>query len=1159
MSKSTLQSSYSSWSARVVKYEQSGIPASVWAPIAQNDMHKTYTADSTPMTNAEADIAVYSAWKGQSAVQESPRHSGGIMGDIKTVASNIIPDVGNIITSLPRGIGELGKELVTPSTYSNTGNDIGAALAAFSAGQYGQGARDVAKSPLLDLIPGVADVSNLTTAAGRTSLMEHPITAALDVLPITKPLSAATGAVAGIDAGAEGAAGALRAGKPLSAAVQGIDQSVLGGRGAALTSKLLNKAQLDLKNRMLSSELNREKLVGQDAHRKVTDSDKETIFKELGNDPEKMIAFSKKLATGDVLGMDATERTVYDKLGAARIKMEDRYTSAGDQVRMEEGMYPKTSPVVKAHNLRDRVGAKYDKATVDLTKAENRLQVAKSRQAVSVAAAQKVLTGMHATGAKVTAATREQTLRSVARSNTEVMRAQRAIATASRKVKDSSKLVKEADKSLQKAVIRDPPAHLHEAIKQNYRRRVAASYSSKTFPDGIPTEGAASSRILSEYNKVMKDISVTPIMDKFYDYVGKDEAKALFSDSVQEALKLDKEGLGPLYFHSLRDADMEKINSLHLARDKDMPEAQVKKRAFDITSSVMNVRAGYGRESLNIIQRDGMKNVYEKAIKPHEKPLRELMDNIYLPAAQKMIDAGKRRGVSVGDLSKTLLHKEWAEFDFDNYGIKRGTGALKSDSVWIPKSMADNLTQFQEGNRADQLLSNRAYQTTMKVFRTSVLYGPRHFAHVVIGGIMPLLLDDPMAITEFPKMWQMFKQLTLGKTFDATGMPGRPEDWATLSSHFDYKTDAGYKMLQTKVGNKYAEMLKDYWAKTGARPGKGIAQIEDAAQSMYQGSVYLRDIKKGVNPVQALEHARKLVVNLDSMSPFERTIMKQVFPFYSFTRFATKFLVQLPFDHPLRVSMLSQLSNQAQEEWGTGLPQTMMSLFFIGEPNAKGDITTVNLRNMNPFRSISNSFTLAGFMSSLNPLLQAPFVAAGFNTLGGTSQLYPEIVYDAQTGGLVAARPKGDLMTAAEGFVPELGALDAYFGISDNLRSLKTTDQGAFDRELMNMFNLPFAISQYNMPQTRGRIAENAYKGAQNALTAYKKSGDFAGTIGRYNLIPYNGQMISPAQFRDYWEKEKAQYGPQNPGADVAALIPKTTAPTTNTFAELQSYYGGQQ
>jgi hypothetical protein len=504
----------------------------------------------------------------------------------------------------------------------------------------------------------------------------------------------------------------------------------------------------------------------------------------------------------------------------------------------------------------------------------------------------------------------------------------------------------------------------------------------------------------------------------------------------------------------------------------------------------------------------------------------------------------------------SLMRKEWSEFSFDQFGIKAPGTVPKSESLWIPKSLADNLTQFQEGSRSEALFNTRAYQRTMKVFRASVLYGPRHFAHVVIGGIMPVLLDDPFAITEFPKMWEMFKTISTGKTF--TGTVEGHEIPATITSHFDYKTDAGAKMLQTKVGGKYAQLLSDFWQKTGARPGRGLQRIEDAAQSMYQGAVYFRDIKKGVNPVQALEHARQLVVNLDGLAPFERTIMKQIFPFYSFTRFASKFLVQLPFDHPLRVSILSQISNQAQEEWGTGLPQTMMSLFFIGEPNAKGDITTVNMRNMNPFRSVSSMFTMAGFMSSLNPILSAPFVAAGFNTLQGTSQLYPDIVYDAQTGGLVAARPKGDLMTAAEQFVPELGGIDAYFGISDNLRTLKASDQGAFDRTLQSMFNLPFAVSQYNLPQTRGRIAKNAYSGAQNALTQYKKTGDFDNTIGRYNLVPYQGHLIPPSQFKEIWSQLSAQYGASSPGADVAALIPKTTTPTTDTLSQLQSYYGGQ-
>lgn len=1216
MGKSELQTSTIDWKKRVAKYEAAGIPQSVWEPIARQDMNKTFSMGSAGMTNAEADIAVYSTWKGQSAITEAPRHKGGFFGGLETIASNIVPDIGNIITSAPRGLAELGKELVTPSTYSHTATDIAQALGAVGKGDYTQAGKDIGQSPLLNLIPGVSDINMLATK-GVAGLEEHPVTSLLDVLPITKGATAGLAGLAGIEDASKVAAEAggirgtleahtahlpggpeeplhgppgplpaggidelrtrladvegrlqraqrpgrqaLRAGRPVRAAIQRTDQAALGGRLARTQERILDKLKLDEKNKTLSSVVNRMGLYSEDQLRKVAEGQIDHAFEPLGNDIDKIVAFSEKAAVGDISSMTPEELTTYERLQTIRARMDDLYIDKHqDLVRTEAGLYPKDAPVVKAHNARDKHAAAHDEAQVLEAQAQNRLTVAQNAQQGAAKVLHKIMD--EAKGKKITRQLQSRIDAAKKRldtANQEILASRKAIRDAKMHTTAARNDLKAADARLQREIIKDPPAHLHETIRQDYRNRVLDAYNKKMFPEGISEERAAEIRQLSEYNDAIKNIMHSPIMDKFHEYVGEAELNKLFGDSVQEALKLAKNGLSPLYFHSLRESDLENITSLHIARDSDVKEAQVRHKAFNMESSVMNIRAGLTKEMVNVIRRDGMQLVYDQALRPHEMAIDKILPE-YEKVADYLDKKGRLRGVTRGHKAMELLRREWTKFDFDKYGIIHSGGAGKSADIWIPKSLADNLTSFTEDTAADKFFSRPVYQKTMRVFRTSVLYGPRHFAHVVIGGIMPVLLDDPMAITEFPKLWEMFKTISQGKMFTGT-IHGR-ELPAAITSHFDYKTDAGYKMLQTKIGNKYAELLKDYWEKTGAKPGQAMANIENAAQSMYQASVYLRDIKKGVSPGLALEHARRVVVNMDGMSPFERTIMKQIFPFYTFTRFATRFLVKLPFDHPLRVSMLSSISNQAQQEWGTGLPQTMMSLFFIGNPDSKGNISTINFRNMNPFRSISSMFTMAGFMSSLNPIISAPFVASGFNTLQGTSQLYPDVVYDAATGNLTAARPKGGPMMAAEQFIPELGGLDALFGISGNLRTLKATDQGAFDREIMNMFNIPFQFSQYNMPDVRARVAKNAYKGAQNALTQYKKTGDFSGTIGRYDLIPYQGQLITPRQFETYWKQQTQQLRQGGYTGAISAAIPKPTSSIQhNTLQELQQYYANLQ
>jgi len=1255
MGKSELQSATFDWQKRASKYAAAGIPATVWEPIATHDLTDTYVNGSSGMTNAEADTAVYSAFTGQSAVNETPRHRSGFLGGLETILSNIVPDIGNDITSLPRGLFDLGKDLVSPSQWEATGKDLGTALSDLAQGKVGESFRDAATSPILSLIPGLTDAADMTTAVGRTSLEEHPVTGLLDILPIAKPLSAGVGAaVAGEGAlgDAVSAAGLLKtlrgkvgydfandptaqsalvAGKPILAGLRGLDRA-LGtdvepfsgqelGRGQKTARAVLDKLKLDAKNRAFSSLVNRAGITAEDTAKRITKTQIDRIYAPLDKgDPEAFSQaledYSRKVQMGDYKSLTPEETAVFDMEEAMRAKLEDEYTAKKELYDAEVGKYPWNSTVAKYHRARnvraarvERTAEKLIPAKVRHIKAQDSLDRMKVvaehapkertkdyiRAQKNLAKANKTVTDIQKqisvykrlsqNGTNVyhlrsiileqnklataqAALRRAQSVMDNAHANAkpvslirgqmqavqqEARTAENELAKATADHQLNKAKLMATDERLQKAIIKDPPAHLHPWIKAYMRDRISRAYLEGKGVTGIDTAKIRELSIMSEHSQMLKDIGTAP-MDRFYELIGKDETKALFADAVQEALKLAGEGLAPMYTHSIRLDDMENLMSMHVTRELDVPEAQLRKRIFNMESTVFNNKASLTREMLNTIERDAMQVIYDKGLIPHQMTHAQLRE-IYLRMHQTM--AKGRKYSDIDHQVQTMIDKEWTKFNFEQFGLQRPGTVAKGTDVYIPKSLADNLQVFTKvgGGISNLLSQSKGYNRIMGVFRTSVLYGPRHFAHVVIGGLMPILLEDPKAFVQAKNLMGYFNSIRKGESPD--NMIGEHELPAVIGGHFDAKTDSAFKHLQTQTGKTYGRLLKDFWEKTGKRFSDGLAQIEDASQSMYQAMVYLDDVKRGVDPLAALEHARRLVVNLDGMAPFERTIFKQMFPFYSFTRFATKFLVQLPFDHPLRVGILSQLSLQAQEEWGTGLPQTMMSLFFIGHPDAAGNIDTVNLRNMNPFRSVSSMFTVAGFLESLNPILQAPFIMAGYNPLSGSTQMYPEVVYDAQTGGLTAARPKGDLMSAAEAFVPELGGLDYFFNTSDNLRALKQSDPGAFDREILSMFNIPFAFSQYNLPETRGKVAENAFKGAQNALTAYKKGGDYQDTIGRYNLIPYQGQLLTPEQFRTFWDQQKAVYAVTNPGADPAALIPKPPSTTTNTLQQLINYYSG--
>lgn len=1180
MGKSELQTSANDWQKRASKYTAAGIPQNIWGPIAQRDMSNTYHLGSAPMNNAEADIEVYSAFHGNAAVAQGPTHKSGILGALETALNpgNILSDVGGIITALPRGVTTIGKDLASPHQWEIALEDLVKGTEQTATGHWGEGARTEDQSALLNLVPGLNDLAQSTTPQGRLQLEEHPVTAMLDVAPAGKAIGAAAGVLKVGEEGSSEAAQALRAGQPLKAAVKAADTSLLQGRAGAATQSILKRAKLDADSRALSSAINRHNLTAKGKVRRTVANPLKRIYgnftpDELNSYTQKIIGRDLKPGSVDITETmtpkelaihDATEAWAANEVATA-LKDNDMKVPFGD--KYPGALYPAEAPIVRAVNKEKAAANRLERNEDHLAEREAVLSRATQRRNIKVLQAKKLLDRLQA-GGKVKMSSQIRMRRELRYANDRVASLERQVSNAHDTIQNTQEKLTKAGEDVSKKLYMDPPAILHPLIDKLWRQYVGESV--KKLPPAEQTkmlEKIDKLYSISSLNEAFKDINKKQRYDIFEEYVGKEEADKLKADAIETALNLSEKGLKPIFLHQYPDSDS--IFNAHIAAERDISEAQVRHRILNPASSHVNVVYALAGAAINRINRAGMQAVFYgdksyggmQALGKHETDI--------LPAAEQAMRTYMEKGKTYNNhvitednieaRARELLSRTWTKFDFEKYGVRPPKSLPKRGDFYLPKEIMDNLESFTRGKGykgVSGVFDHPVYRGGMRLFYTSVLFGPRHFAHVVIGGIMPLLMEHPSALLEVPGLWKpMWNLSKYGELADLQHLP----DWiqSIIGGKYDYREEIGTKLWMQKSGSTLARWFQEAH-KAGNKFGDPLVTVEDFAQTLYQGASILRDIKKGKrDPIEAVEHARRLVVNMDGMSPFERTILKQVFPFYTFTRFATKFLVRLPFDHPLRVAVLSQMANQARQEWGTGLPQTLMSLFFIGHPNASGNMWTVNFRNANPFRSLSNQFTLSGFVTSMNPALQAPFIAMGFNPFVGSGNLYPQTAYDPATGSLKAATPKGDWMMVAEQFVPELGAVDAYVGVSDNMRTLKAADPASFDRQLMNMLNIPFQPSHYNLPQLRGRVAKDQYIAAQQALSAFRKSGDYSGTIGKFNLVPYNGYLISPAQFRAWWEQMQAYYSKLYPGAATSAVIPKPPQQTTNTLAQLDQIYGG--
>ena len=140
---------------------------------------------------------------------------------------------------------------------------------------------------------------------------------------------------------------------------------------------------------------------------------------------------------------------------------------------------------------------------------------------------------------------------------------------------------------------------------------------------------------------------------------------------------------------------------------------------------------------------------------------------------------------------------------------------------------------------------------------------------------------------------------------------------------------------------------------------------------------------------EGMRAAERVMGNLQAMTPFERSIARKIMPFYGWTKHILKYVLTYPVDHPWRTMFLSTLATQNTDRFASGLDDRMQLLFFLGQPDASGNVSAVDIRELDPFRDVANYATIGGWLSSLNPVLTAPAVAIDPSIIYGNNVLYP--------------------------------------------------------------------------------------------------------------------------------------------------------------------------
>jgi hypothetical protein len=323
-------------------------------------------------------------------------------------------------------------------------------------------------------------------------------------------------------------------------------------------------------------------------------------------------------------------------------------------------------------------------------------------------------------------------------------------------------------------------------------------------------------------------------------------------------------------------------------------------------------------------------------------------------------------------------------------------------------------------------------------------------------------------------------------------------------------------IMELRSGMKFGEL----WRQSKARQGlvnveQNINDLENLTTDFYRAGVYLHQMRHGATNEDAIAFVNKTLINVDNLTPFERTVVRQVFPFWTFTKHILQYVLTYPADHPLRAAILANLASNMEDTNQTGDPGRLSKLLLFGGVDPFGNKKSVDISNLNPFRSMSSVFSMTGFLMGMAPEYQTALKAMGINPSTGTPSLHQNFTYDAYTGTTVATRPKLNIFDFASSFIPQVELLDHYLLFTDTMRKLKQSNPEAYQRAFWQELNMPFAIAPINIYDVRAKAAAGQFRDAQSAVANALATGNTAG-IRTFETVPFEGYLYPAHEVANY-------------------------------------------
>lgn len=1162
-----LQRALTDWTKRVNFVRGQGVDPGAVTELAKKDLeHVKQTGSSRYGTVQEASDAVYAAYRNKSAIGAPGRGHGlldlfGNAGaDIGNIVNEFVPSVVHMATD----VGNANKwgQQIKMLTASNAEKQ---SMGLESTGEgsnpfdwnWGAAFRNLAKEPLTRYLPGI-----WTGSSSWEEKMQHPVMSLLDVVPFLDAGSSV--ATAGVEKGAEGSAmAALQEGHPFKAFAKKT------GLSDATSSWLAQHWQGAAPNMAVWKLIGAQRRIAEYKFRNVVhDLHESGVLQEglpgskVAQLTEDAVTYNKRFETPatEVHDISQIRSIPRDTDVKAYVRDDAKF---GDDVLLSFTPHDELTPVrVRAGDIDPRtMVTKADKVLPDkVYAAEDVAQIQKIRGHLEAKGYQHSVEPGHRWSAKEGAVVADKPpllrvpngkggfelfpgksevgksynawQKAVKRADTltqkmhdvleeELYRGDKVSVGASSKLIKLQEQVKEAgvqasrhEGSYWSTLGKNPSARFIPMLQDLMKAKAIEQVSGEAIGK-MKTQlhgenlAAAAENIDTNIQEMVQRISATTSAKEINGILGKKTYEAIYEDTIGSWTQLIDKGYDPLWLHFVDPSGYESLAKGHISplpmKEPGMSHPGMwKDKAFNFQPAIMDMQVAITDVARQEIREQATRQTLESLM---NTGVLVRKSNLEREIMQSLVEKGVKpgEGKNMAHLVAQEINRTHAEFNPAQYTIPGLR--MNSKETWVmPKVIKRGFDRLID---KDHLVPAKGvWDKTMNVWRFSVLTGPRHMVHVGMGGLMMMMGDSPDALLDVGAAKNLMKGYREG-TLDAEVAAG------IFKGHSIESADAEYAL---RAGRSIGRMQAQEWVKKGAKVADKLNQFEDYMSNMQRAMVYARDLRKGVDAEEALNHINRVFVDMDNLTPFERTTLRQVFPFWVFTKHIMRYVLAYPADHPVRAAILSRAVNQFEKDWATGMPKRFMQLFFLGEPDKNGNVTSVDMRNLNPFRSMYSVFSMQGFLQGSNPAVAMGAKALGINPLTSTPELFNGLHYDDFTGSLQANRPSIGIGDVASSIIPEFSAVDHFIGLTDQMRRLKKYSPEGYRRQLLSSMNLPFTTSETNVFDARASAETNRYRAAQKVVTQAWQTGNTT-ELKRWQLVPWQGQLVDSSVLADYIER----------------------------------------